>query len=133
MNRFVSFILIGTLLLFRNVSFAQKIDTICKAIATTNTYIPLPFYGTTSNGHIGCAGLNNRYSENGSPLPIEIVRIDLTSNSISYKIINGTVSSASVYWSYTFDSLGNFYLGLNTANRKIFRFNFKDSIWYENL
>src|SRR5689334_691983 len=111
MSRFVSFILIA--ILMQHSASAQKIDTIYKAIATTNTYISLPFYGATSNGDIWCAGLNNRYSENGKPLPLEMVRIDLTNNRTSYKILNGTISSASVVWSYTFDSLGNFYLGLN--------------------
>jgi hypothetical protein len=45
---------------------AQKIDTIYKAKAFTNTYIPLPFYGTTSNGHIWTAGLNNHYEARGN-------------------------------------------------------------------
>jgi hypothetical protein len=110
---------------------AQKIDTIYKAKAFSNTYISLPFYGTTSNGHIWSAGLNNHYDNNNES--IEMVRIDLTTNKVTYKTLEGTRSSSSVYWSYTFDSLGNFYLGLNTNNRKIFKFNLKDSIWYQNL
>ena len=126
-----SCILITTLISVSFFSGAQKIDTIYKAKAFSNTYISLPFYGTTSNGHIWAAGLNNHYEPNNES--IEMVRMDLTTNKVTYKILAGTRSSSSAYWSYTFDSLGNFYLGLNSNNRKIYKFNLKDSIWYQNL
>src|SRR6476619_6841214 len=45
------FILVTTLIGISFFSTAQKIDTIHKAKAFSNTYISLPFYGTTSNGH----------------------------------------------------------------------------------
>ncbi len=112
---------------------AQTIDTIFKAMAFTNTYISLPFFGTTSNGHIWSVGLNNHYDANGIAQPIEMVRVDLTTGNVTYKTLLGTTSNAGVYWSYTFDSLGNFYLGLDAAKREIFKFNVKDSIWYKNL
>ena len=110
------YILIITLIgasLFLN---AQKIDTIYKAKAFSNTFIRLPFYGRTSEGHVWAAGLNNHYDINNES--IEMVRIDLSTNKVTYKTLAGTRSSSSAYWSYTFDSLGNFYLGLNSNNRK---------------
>jgi hypothetical protein len=133
MKFFLGHILILLFTLHNNLSFAQRIDTIYKAVALTNTYISLPFFGTSSNGHIWSVGLNNHYNANDSALPIEMVRIDLTGNIVTYKTLPGTLSSSSVYWSYTFDSSGNFYLGLNSNNRKIFKFNLKDSISYQNL
>src|SRR5690348_13059563 len=133
MKLLIKCILISTLITVSFYLNAQKIDTIYKARAFSNTYIPLPFYGTTSNGHIWAVGLNNHYDINNRPQPIEMIRIDLTTNKVTYKILAGTRSSSSVYWSYTFDSSGNFYLGLNSNNRKIYKFNLKDSIWYQNL
>jgi len=118
---------------FALIANGQQVDTIAKAKAFSNTYISLPFMGTTTNGHVWAAGLNNKYDATGKALPIEMVRIDLTTNTTIYKTITGTISNASVYWSYTFDSTGAFYLGLNSNNRKIYRFNLKDSIQFENL
>ena len=123
-----------TIILF-NYTDAQSftVDTLKKVSACTSDYMPLPFFGIANNGHIYTCGLNNNYAENGTALPLELLRIDITTGVATRKILEGTGSSASAIWQYVFDSLGNFYLGLNSNNRKIFRFNCKDSIWYENL
>ncbi len=110
-----------------------RVDTLHGMAAYTSNYMPLPVYGLTNNGHIYTCGLNNHFTPAGKPLPLEMIRIDLTTGSISYKTIAGTLSSSSAIWQHVFDSSGNFYLGLNSNNRKIYRFNLKDSITYENL
>ena len=108
-------------------------DTLKNALAFSSNFIPLPIYGTTSNGHIYTCGLNNNYTSNGDALPLVLLRINLTTVALTQKMLEGTFSSPSVLWQHVFDSAGNFYLGLNSHNRKIFRFNLKDSIEYENL
>lgn len=108
-------------------------DTLKNALAYSSNFIPLPVYGITSNGHIYTCGLNNNYAPNGEARPLVLLRIDLTTGALTQKVLEGSFSSPSVLWEHVFDSAGNFYLGLNSHNRKVFRFNLKDSIAYENL
>ncbi len=115
------------------VAQSYEIDTLVNAKSYTNSFIPISIFGKTSNGHIYTCGIINNYSTTGTPLPITLVRIDLTSKSVLNKSIEGTRSSSSILWASAFDSTGTFYLGLNSLNRKIFRFNLKDSIDYKNL
>lgn len=113
--------------------FAQKTDTLINAKAYSSTYLYTAINGIATNGDVYGVGFNLRYDKTGKPLEMEVLRIDLTKGTFTKKIMPGTVSSASVLWKDVFDNYGCFYFGLNSANRKIWRFNFKDSIWFKNL
>ena len=117
---------------------SQTIDTIPNARAYSTAFNSLTesnlqVNGIMNNGHYYMAGLNQHYDSLGNAQPLELVKIDLTSKTVTYKTLLGTLSSTSALWSYVYDSLGNFYLGLNSNNRLIYKFNLKDSIYYKNL
>jgi hypothetical protein len=108
------------------------IDTLKNAQAFSSSYIPMDVFGKTRSGHIYTCGLNNRYTFKG-PLPVQLVRIDMTDNTVTYKEIEGTLSSPTILLRWAFDEAGNFYAGFNTNNQKIYKFNLKDSIYYKNI
>lgn len=108
---------------------SQTIDTLIKAKASSSTFINSSIYGTATDGHLYSVGLVNQSSNE----PIILARIDLTAGSVTYKEIVGSRSSSSAYWTYVFESLGNFYMGLNSNNRKIYKLRLKDSIYIEDL
>ena len=112
------------------------IDTVYKMKAWTNTWMDfaVPLYGTTSDGHIYKVSFINNYLNGNQSTPdsISIVRVDLTNHVATSKKINH-LSSVSTLWQYTFDSLGQFYVGFNTLGREIWKFNFKDSIKADSI
>jgi hypothetical protein len=113
---------------------AQTIDTLSHAKARANTFACFPFQGKMNNGHIYAAGFNQKFDTDGTALPEQLIRIDLTTNTVDSVSLTGTLSTKFLFWNYCFDSLGNFYLGLNDGNRKIFKFNLKgNTIQYKNL
>lgn len=125
------------LLFFPLASFAQySIDTISKMKAWTSTYMEFstPIYGTTSNGHIYHVAFVNHYLNGNllSGLNFEVVRMDLTAHTITSKTINQP-SATTALWINSMDSLGQVYIGFNTGGRRIWKFNFKDSIQVDSL
>ena len=120
---------IGTCQTAFTVPNARAYATAFNSLTENNLHVN----GIMNNGDYYMAGINQHYDASGNAQPLELVKIDITKKTVSYKILKGTVSSSSALWSYVYDSLGNFYLGLNSANRSIYKFNLKDSIWYRNL
>lgn len=97
--------------------------------AWSSTFMNGNVYGFTSNGHYYNMSFVNHYGVNDS---IEIIRSDLTNHTTTSKLI-GHRSSSSAFWISSFDSLGQFYTSFNSLGRQIWKFNFKDSIYAENL
>ena len=117
------------------LSFSQTVDTLHEAYAIRNTYEHVPFNGVMTNGHVYGFGLDMKYNSNGSPLPIQFTRIDYVTKAVTKVAVTNSISSnLGVVWRYIFDSTGRLYMGWNTANRYIMRFNMKgDNIEYLNL
>lgn len=106
-------------------SFGQRVDTIYKATAWTNTFMSSNTYGLTREGHIYTLGFVNHYAKNGTPLPVELTKMDLTAGVITYKTLQTSTSAPYALWTSVFDSLGNIYCDIN---RTVWIYNFKDSI-----
>jgi hypothetical protein len=118
---------------------AQTIDTLPNARAYQPNFLALTQFGLTylqagmtTENHVWMAGFNLVDSA-GYAKPFELVRIDCNTHVVTTKTIPNTYSSNSMLWLNFFDSLGNLYIGLNSGNRKIYKFNFKDSIYSEYL
>lgn len=107
---------------------AQAIDTLTHAKAYHANYLPTTTYGLTTSNHPYAVGFNLY-----SGLPLEAVRIDLTTKQVSYKTVTGTLSDPAALWMNVFDSSGNLYFGFNYALRRVVKFNLKDSIYFKNL
>lgn len=120
-------------LLTTQIADAQTTDTLKNASAWRNTYLQfgVQWYGTASNGDKLSFGFINHYDDWGRRQNIEVVRMNLTQLSTSYKTIP-VISDVSELWSYCEDSLHNIYIGFNYA-RQFYKFNFRDSIYAENL
>lgn len=127
--------LLYILLFFASTASAQFTkDTIVKMKAYTSTFMNGNAYGIMTNGHYYNFSLVNHYLNNNplTPDSIEVVRADLTSHITTSKKISH-ISSTSAIWINNFDSLGQFYVSFNSGGREIWKFNFKDSIYFENL
>src|SRR5437870_5220163 len=95
------------LLFFLMISFnvyaqSYKIDTLQAAEAYINSFLMLSFYGTTSNGDTYVAGFNQHYDENGKAQAVELVRIDLTTKKLQYKLLPAVLSGKGFYWTHVF-------------------------------
>ncbi len=113
-------------------SNAQTIDTLTNAKAYASNYIRTPIYGLTTNNHAYTIGFKLSFT-GATPNPMDVIRVDLDAHTTSSKTLSYTLSSTSFYWRSVFNSLGEVYLGLNSANRKILKLNMKDSIQDTNL
>lgn len=127
------------LILFPFFANAQTIDTLTNARAYQPNFLALTQFGLTylqagmtSENHVWMAGFN-LVDSSGYAKPFQVVRIDCNTHATTTKTIPNTYSSNSMLWLNFFDSLGNLYIGLNSGNRKIYKFNFKDSINAEYL
>jgi hypothetical protein len=120
------------LILICGKSFGQTSDTLTKCKAWTNTFLPTSAYGLTSNGHLYNVAFIQHFDSLSNRLEPEVVRIDITAGTVTYKKMPNAVSSGFL-WQFVKDTLGNIYFGLNDRNRKIWKFNFKDSIQATNL
>lgn len=110
------------------ISFSQTVDTLTNAYAIRNTYEHVPFNGIMNNGHVYGFGLDMKYGVNGGSLPIQFTRIDYVTKEVTKVALSNSFSSnLGVVWRYVFDSTGRLVMGLNTANRKIYRLNLKDA------
>lgn len=124
-----------TLIFIPFFSFSQTVDTLSNAYAVRNTYENIPLTGILNNGHVYGMGMDMKFNANGTALPIQFTRIDFSTKQVLKTEITGTTSSVlGVIWRNVFDSTGRLIMGLNTANRKVFRFNLKgESVTYEDF
>jgi hypothetical protein len=107
-------------------------DTLTKCKVWTNTFLPTSAYGLTSNNHLYNVAFIQHYDAQNNRLEPQVARIDITAGTVTYKTMPNAVSSGFL-WLFEKDTLGNIYFGLNDRNRKIWKFNFKDSIQATNL
>lgn len=112
---------------------AQTTTLIHNAKARTNTFLVFgqPYFGIDNQGHKISFSFINHYSIDLRSQYLEAVRMDLTAQTATYKTVP-FLSSGYAVWSYCLDSLNNIYVSFN-YNRKLGKFNFQDSIYYQDL
>jgi hypothetical protein len=102
------------------------------AIASVNSFYLLGVNGLTSAKDIYTLGYNLD-NNNGNPLPVQLVRINLTKKNVQNKTLPGITSAKGNFWISVFDPAGNVYLSVITPRRTVFRLNLKDSIKIEDI
>jgi len=123
------------LVLISDPTYSQQItiDTLRNAIASVNTFNPIPVYGPSASGSLYGAGINLLYGNDGTPLPVQFVRIDFGKKMTTFKTLPGVLSGNGAFWIAAFDETKNVYLSMSAPTRKILWFNLKDSIQYKDL
>lgn len=103
------------------------------ANAYQNTFASFerPCTGKMSNGHFYFAGFINHYDTASVITNIECFRLDMNTGEVIYKTLP-SLSSQSVLWVWAMDSLGHVWASLSSSVRRLYEFNFKDSIWYRD-
>lgn len=126
--------LLYILFFFSTVASAQYTLDTTNMKAWSTTYMNTGVYGRMSNGHFYNASFVMHYFNGNTNTPdsIEVVRADLTNHTTTSKIMQHP-SGIGMIWRTVFDSLGQFYIGMANIRRDIWKFNFKDSIYFENL
>lgn len=112
-------------------SFAQTTDTLQNAKAFKNSLLAggnTPYYGLATNGHIYAVEFIDQFDGGGNRTPLKVARMDLHDGTVTYKTIE-TINTSGI-WVASKDSLGNIYVDIS---RNIYKFNFKDSIYFKNL
>ncbi len=126
--------IIPILILFSQNLYSQSytIDTFKNAIASVNSFSLFPVYGFTSSKDIYTLGYNVSY-ENVKPLPVQLVRINLTKKTIEHKAVPTVNSAKGNLWISVFDNSGNVYLSVAVPVRTVIKVNLKDSIRLQDL
>lgn len=116
---------------------AQTIDTLPNAKAYQPNFFPILIpgltylqAGLTTEGHVYMVGLS---LTDTVQYGVNLIRIDCFTKQVTYKLLSGIAGTNSMLWRNFFDSLGNMYTGFASGTRHIMKFNFKDSIYIEDL
>ena len=129
-ENFLTFLFVGIC----TASFCQsyKIDTLKNAIASVNSFSLLGINGLTSSKDVYVLGYNLD-NNNGNPMSVQMVRIDLNKKNVQYKSLPNVLSTKANFWVSVFDSTGTVYLSVNNPRRTIMKLNLKDSIKIDDL
>ncbi|HYK45970.1 MAG TPA: hypothetical protein VEV83_12415, partial [Parafilimonas sp.] len=102
------------------------------AIASVNSFSLLGINGLTSSKDVYVLGYNLD-NNNGNPMSVQMVRIDLNKKNVQYKSLPNVLSTKGNFWVSVFDSTGTLYLSVNNPRRTIMKLNLKDSIKIDDL
>ncbi|QEC65886.1 hypothetical protein FRZ67_00680 [Panacibacter ginsenosidivorans] len=118
---------------FTSSAQSYTLDTLFNATAYANSFLLLPFTGTTNTGSKYIAGFNQQIDKYGNQHELEIIRIDLTTGNVTNKKLTGFTGGKGYYWNYTFDKYGSLYLSMYYPTRKVLLLDLTDSIAYKDL